>query len=176
MHMACLSYHLSTIPYLSYVRESHCLIMRQRISRIRYSRWAVRHRQDRSSQSLSVLAYWYGWINTRKNIWKERSDRRENIWRSEKYKTTHYNNSHKKQHCKTQAIRPYPHIQNKRLLLQLHAVRAFFSLTLDFRTAMDLHVTKRSGKRQRYRPFSWQQETKKRICWQHLTQEQTIMW
>ena len=34
------------------------------------------------------------------------------------------------------------------------ALRAFFSLTLAFRTAMDLHVTKRSGKRQRYRPFS----------------------
>jgi len=57
MHMACLSYHLSTISYLSYVRESHCLIMRQRIFRIHYFRWDVRHRQDRSSQSLSVLAY-----------------------------------------------------------------------------------------------------------------------
>ena len=31
---------------------------------------------------------------------------------------------------------------------------SLFSLTLDFRTAMDLHVTKRSGKRQRYRLFS----------------------
>ncbi len=39
------------------------------------------------------------------------------------------------------------------LLLQLQAVRAFFSLTSDFRTAMDLHVTKRFGKTQRYRPF-----------------------
>ena len=57
MHMACLSYHLSTIPYLSYVPEFHCLIMRQRIFRIHYFRWDVRHRQDRSSQSLSVLAY-----------------------------------------------------------------------------------------------------------------------
>ena len=57
-----------------------------------------------------------------------------------------------KQHCKRRLSRPYPYIQNE-ALTTVQAVRAFFSLT-GLPDGNGLACYKRSGKRQRYRPFS----------------------
>ena len=68
--------------------EFHCLIMRQRIFRIHYFRWGVRHRQDRWCLIIICVGV-FVWMNKHtENIWKEHSDRRE------KYDDRNYRRRH----------------------------------------------------------------------------------